>query len=452
MRYSSSFLVNLFSFFVLLVGAVIVFFSWELGLAVMLSSMGVACLSRYRILQTGFAGSLAVIPALLIFLYIYGAADRDAPVYSVNVSPTAWAIIAVGTAALILGLWFGGGSPQLNPKLGRLSFSGSELFFWVGVGAIVLSAVNYATGDIALLSDDINRTRFSGNYGVLAQFWALIHPVTQVSVIVFLLKLQQRRVDLRWTLLGVLSAISLILTGGRSLIAISLIAFGVLLLEIKRPRLRVVLLAMAVGLVAFGAVGQLRATSMPFSTSARSYSAAQGLESWIQTTDSSMQTGPRVLTLAIYHLHGKSLNGQFLTGDLPYVRGSSITGSDRLVTGLLGRDTNVVGGLPPTIFGGLYLDFAWVGVIVGALLVGLLLTVSRRLVFRTPSLPTVVWFSYFAAYVLISGYSYLSLRPSWIVVLLMCVAANFFSREADDPHSAHLEVQEVSGRGRASFI
>lgn len=452
MRYSSVFLVNLFSFFVFVVGAVIVFFSWELGLAVMLASMGVACVSRYRISRTGFAGSLAVIPALLIFVYVYGAADRDAPVYFVNVSPTAWAIIAAGSAALILGLWLGGGSRQPEPKLGRLSFSGSELFFWVGVAAIVLSTVNYATGDIALLSDDINRTRFSGNYGVLGQFWALIHPVTQVSVIVFLLKLQQRRIDLRWTLLGIFSAISLILTGGRSLIAISLIAFGVLLLEIKRPRIQVVLLAMVVGLVAFGAIGQLRTTSLSFSAPPRTYSSTQGLESWIRTTDLSMQTGPRVLTLAIYHLHGKSLNGQFLVGDLPYLRGSSVTGSDRLVTGLLGRDTNVVGGLPPTFFGGLYLDFAWVGVIVGALLVGLLLTVSRRLVFRTPSLPAVVWFSYFAAYVLISGYSYLSLRPSWIVVLLMCIAAKFFSREADDPHSAHLEVQEVSGRGRASLI
>lgn len=385
-------------------------------------------------------------------MLVYGAFDRDAPVYYTNVTPTVWGIFALGSLSLILGMLIAGGSQKSDPTFERISFAGSDLFFWAGAGAVVLSLINYATGDIPLLADDINGARLGGNYGILGRAWPLIHPVLQVSVTTFLLRLQQRRINTRWLILGILSAISLILAAGRSFSAIVVIAFGLLFLEIKRPKIQIVLSAMVAGLLLFGIIGQLRAMSSSDVNIAQSYMSKRGLDTWFGSTDLALQTGPRVLTLAIDHQHGKSLEGQLLVGDLGNFINSSITRSDQLVTEILGRDPGVIGGSPPTIFGGLFLDFGWTGVFIGALIVGLILTISRRVMYRKPSLPTLIWFSYFGSYVAISGYSYVGFRPSWLVVLAMCIAAEVLQKETNGANTTSLEVQGISGRGRTSRI
>lgn len=454
MRTSTSLLANGFSLLVFLAGSVVALFSWDVGLTIMLVSLGLACISRYRAASTGFAGSLALVPALLVFLYAYGAVEREAPVYYTNVSSTVWAIIAVGSVTLIAGLWMAGGAVPSEPKLRDPDFSSSGFFLLIGYIALALSAVNYTTGDIALFSTDINSARFAGNYGVVGQLWSLIHPVTQISVVVFLLKLRSRRMDFRWTVLGICSAISLVLSGGRSLSTLALIAFGVLFIELQRPKLRTIAIALLVGLVAFGAIGQIRAMSSSTATEAASYMAKRDLNSWFGSTDLSLQTGPRVMTLAIDQLNDGYLGGQFMLADLPRVGDSSVVRSDQLVTLMLGRDPAIVGGSPPTLFGGLYLDFGWLGVIIGSLLIGSALAISRRMMYQNPSLSTCVWFSYFAAYISISGYSYVSLRPSWIVVLLLCIVAGGLSNSrglsGQDTHG--LEVCEVPGRRRAPHV
>jgi oligosaccharide repeat unit polymerase len=345
-----------------------------------------------------------------------------------------------------------GDSKRSIARLDSLNFQGVDLFFWFGVAGICVSVLNYATGDIPLLSDDVNLARFTGDYGVLGRLWILVHPVTQVSVIIFLLKLRGKSFELRWTMLGIGSAASLILTGGRSLVAIALIAFGVLFLEIKRPKLRIVLIAICLGVVALGVFGQVRALSSSGVPEAQSFLAKRDLNGWFGSADVSLQTGPRVLTLAIDHLDDEPLGGLFLIGDLPKLRPSSINGSDQLVTQIIGRNPTVVGGSPPTIFGGLYLDFGWLGVCGGALLIGLLLVASRRIMYRTQNLGASIWFAYFAAYIAISGYSYVSLRPSWLVVLLMCIAANALSGESRGADFDSIEVQEVSRRRRTAHL
>lgn len=410
------------------VGAIIACISLSIGIPIMLVSAAFWCLSRYSLNQAGFAGSLAILAALTIFLYVYGSIDRSSPVYNTNVTAHVWVIIIVGSASLLLGLWLANGAGGETPKISGVEFSTTNLFFWLGLVAVGTSAVNYLTGDIPLFSVDINASRFNGNFGMFGRYWSIIHPVTQISVLVFLLKLQQRRIDLRWAILGLASATSLILSGGRSLLAISVIAFGVMLLEIKRPKLRIVLSIILAGVFAFGLFGNLRSASQTNDI----YASGTNIGTMIHSSDRSLQTGPRVLTLAIYYLRDQQLDGQFLTGDLPYVRDRSTDGSDRLVTAILGRDAARVGGLPPTLFGGLYLDFGWTGVVLGATLIGFALTLSRRIMYQKRSLPSMIWFSYFTAYIAISSYSYFSLRPSWIIVLILCICAGTFGKKRDD--------------------
>ena len=453
MKSATATLLAVTAFLVFGIGAVFSFFTWNTGVALMLIAVGIACVARYRSDSPRFAGSLALIPLVIISVYAYGAADRQAPVYHVNVSPIVWTIILVGSLSLTLGLLlpdlFRPSSEGQPKRLEYIDTSYSGVFFWLGVFAVTVAAVNYITGDIPLLSDDINGARFVGDNGMLARLWSVVHPITQMSVIVALLKMQSRRIDLRWTVLGLSSAASLPLAGGRSLLIIPLIAFGVLLIELKRPNMRVVLITMMAGLVLFGLAGQVREMSSGGARQAQSYLSQRGLDSWSGSADLSLQTGPRVLTLAIAVLNGERLRGKLLIGDLPKVKPADVPGSDRLVTELIGRDPTVVGGSPPTVFGGFYLDFGWWGVATGALLLGFLLTFSRIVMYATRSLPASVWFGYVTAYIAISGYSYVSLRPSWIVVLMVCLGTHKFVKETHGPRTSCVQIPQISGRSRA---
>lgn len=442
-------LVNIFSALIFLVGTAVTFFSFEAGIPIILTSVGIACVSRYRA-PSWFAGSLALIPAILIFVYVAGAIDRESPVFHTNVSPTVWQIIGLGSVALILGLWLAGGSRQSVQRLEMFDTRGSSLFFWLGVAAAAVSVINYATGGIPLFSSDINGARFGGSGGTLGRLWVVVHPITQVSVIIFLVKLQQRRLDARWTALGIYSIGSLIFTGGRAPIVVALLAFGVLFLEIKRPRLPVVMIVILVGIVLTGALGLERSMTSANASVAQSYLSKRGLYSWAGSLDLSLQAGPRALTVAIDKLSGEHLGGWILLGDLPGFAvpygpdGGLPYGSGYIVTAITGRDTNQ-GGSPPTIFGGLYLDFGWLGVAIGALIVGLLLVYFRKIMYRTPSLSSYIWFSYFAAYIILSGYSYLSFKPQWIIVLLICAAARV-SWEFERRHSGSFEAPQAPVR------
>lgn len=404
-------------------GSVVALIRWQTGLTIVLASVGVLCLTRYRAASTGFAGSLSIIGAALIAFYVYGSIDRAAPVYNQNVSLTVWGIVIVGAVSLLVGLWIAGGDARREPQLKSCDFAGESVFFGAGLCALAISVVNYATGDIPLLSTDVNAARFGGDYGSLGRLWPIAHPLLQISVIAFLLKLRVRKNEAKWVLLGIASAICLVLAGGRSFIVVAVIAFGVLILEITRPSVKLILAAVLIGLVAFGAIGELRALSSSGASEFQRYTAARQLEGWLGSADLSLQTGPRVLSMSIDVQKGEGLHGAFLFGDIGYFVNSEIPRSDHLITTIIGRDPSVIGGSPPSIFGGMYLDFGWVGLALGALLVGLLLAVSRQVMYRRPSIATLIWFSYFAAYIAISGYSYLSVRPSWIVVLLVCTTA-----------------------------
>jgi oligosaccharide repeat unit polymerase len=428
-------------------GAVVSAFSWQVGFAMLLLSMAVGFCSRYHSSSVGFAGSLALIPALMISVYVYGSVDRESPVYDMNVPISVWIIFAVGCLFLILGLSVGAWKSR-TAKFGEIDFSGTQIFFWIGVIGVVIAGINYATGGIPVLADDINSVRFSQAGGVFASVWLIVHPITQMSVMVSLLKWMHGQLDKRWAMLGAISAVSLLFSGARSLIVMSLIAFGVVYLEKRRPKLSWILIASAIGLALLGVVGRFRALQSGGGSQYQSYLSRRGTNNWFGSLDSSLQTGPRVMTTAIDYLGGEQLGGQILLGDFPRLGAGKSTPSDQIVTLLLGRDPAVVGGSPPTIFGGMFLDFGWAGVVVGALLTGLLLVVARRIMYRSFSLPACIWFGYFAAYIALSGYSFLSLKPAWFVVLFTCIGAAIAHKESNGTNSNGIEVPPRARRAR----
>lgn len=427
-------------------GALVALQSLQVGVAIILSALSVACIARYRLESPGFAGSLALIPGALVVTYVYGSVDRENPVYYTNVSPIVWGIIVLGSVSLVFGLFVASGPWHKIASAKPINFSAESWFFWLGSMALAVAIVNYATGDIPLLSGDINGARLGGDYGLLGRLWPIVHPITQISVVVAAVTAFQNRLDIRWSVLGFLSASSLLLSGGRSLLMLSLLAVAILYLEIRRPKLQSVFIALFIALAVFGAFGQIRALSSAGGGDFQSYMERRDLDSWLGSTELSLQTGPRVLTLAVELAKENNLQGRFAIADFANFLDSSVTRSDQMITIMIGREPAVVGGSPPTIFGGLYLDFGWLGVAFGSALVGIILVVSRRLFYSNFSLQRAVWLSYISAYIAISAYSYVSVRPSWIVVLAACTAAGFLRREANGKDTSGFEVQRISRR------
>lgn len=449
MNSSRSILTSGLSALILTSSVVVVFFSVESGIALALVALGVFCISRYKYPSVGFAGSISIVSGLIIFLYIYGTINRARPVFTVNPTLQVWLIILVGSVSLIIGLSAVGGSRASQPTLGKCDFTGSDLFFVAGFLALAVSVLNYLTGDIALLSEDINGTRFAGSGGLLGRLWPVILPVLQVNVIIAAVMLIERRRNLGWMALGISSIACLLLAGARSFTVIAFIAVGVIFIERRRPSVGAVLMSSVAGMVAFGLAGHARALASAGASDYANFMQRRGLDQWFGATDLSLQTGPRVLAVTIDRLNGELLGGQILFGDIANFVNPAVQRADRLVTSIVGRDPNF-GGFPPTIFGGFFLDFGWLGLIVGGFLVGLALAVSRQIIYRHSNLSTFVWFAYLSSYVAVSFYSYVGLRPGWLAVLLLCCVVRLFQKEAHGSSSDRLKIPEVPGRRRAS--
>ncbi|OJX65178.1 MAG: hypothetical protein BGO95_06950 [Micrococcales bacterium 73-13] len=417
----------------------------------LLLAVALAALAGYSNSSRGFAGGLAIVFATVVLLYVYGMVPRQYPVFDVNPTAATWMVLLVGTFALLLGLLLGSlGASRSPERRHSVRDAGDSLLFALGLLAVLLSAVNYVTGDIPLLSGDVNGARINGNYGALGRIWPLILPVLQVTIIVTLIKWISGTIRRRWFLLALLATFCLLLTGSRSLLLMGVVAGAILYIELRRPRLVWILVVAAAGLVALGAFGSIRTLASGGADVATAFLTERNLEGWGGSTDLALQTGPRVAALAIDATNGQPLGGQILLGDIGNFFNSSVERSDRLVTQLLGRDPDVLGGLPPTLFGGFFLDFGWVGLVLSSVIFGVALTVSRRLMFRTLSIATTVWFGYLAAYALVSVYSYVSIRPSWLVVLAVSMAVSLLNSRKEAPGVTNpygLEVPTFPRRG-----
>lgn len=382
--------------------------------------------------NAGFGGSLALIVSAISLIYAIGIAPREYAVFGINPSTSTLLVIAFGTLTLFVScLVFSVLSRSKSPNVEadtRETHGAVRILQPVLLIAVLAGLINYATGDIPLLSGDINGSRLNGSYGALGRLWPIILPVLQSGVIVGALLIARRQSTKYLNALALAASLILLLNGGRSLFVICAIAIAVVMLDVYRPRLWIVLGATAVGAAVFGLVGLLRADGSSNRDATAIFLSERNLDSWWGSLDLSLQTGPRVFDLATAAAENKNLMGQILFGDLGNLFDSTITRSDRLVTLAIGRDPAVVGGMPPTLWGGFYLDFGLIGVIIGAVLLAGILIMLRQRFMHSRSIQAGLIYGYFAAYVTIGVYSYASFRPSWIVVALLATAMHLASR------------------------
>ncbi|MGN7135405.1 O-antigen polymerase [Rhodococcoides corynebacterioides] len=377
--------------------------------------------------RSDYSGAIIALFCVIV-IYTLGILDRRYPVFGINVSDGVGGLVLLGTSFLALGA-------VVPALLIRQKVSRSREFLtsskrlaascMYGFG-VAIAIVNYATGDIPLLADDVNASRFGSNFGVLGPLWPVSIAIMQASIVVFTIKLlrrEQKFFDWGW---AVLATVLLALSGGRSLLGLAVLASIMAVVQTRRPRFSRLLLTALVGAAAFGVYGMWRTKTSDPELGAGRYLRQRGLDNWFGSVDLSMQTGPRVMNRLVES--GVAGNGRFILGDLGSFLKLGYQLSDRYATLLLGGDVEVVGGLPPTIFGGFYLDWGTTGVIIGSFAVGSTLWLSVYWYAVKPGYGSLLWLSYFLAYLVTSSYSYISFKPTWITVLAVAIVLNIPGR------------------------
>jgi oligosaccharide repeat unit polymerase len=418
-----------------------------------LVAISIYCVLRLRAeSDRAVVGSSSLVLLVIGIVYAAGLLDRPAPVFGINLTDEDYQLVAVGMTSLLVGALLVrvfmpiARDIDLTSTQRRLFVSNDRKLIAFAVTAMLVALINYATSGIPIFADDVNGARFAGNYGVFGRLWPIILPALQVVFIVAAVRIMSNKSTKTWGVLGVLSLIFLILSGGRSLFLIPLIAVALIGVDFFKPRLRTIILLSIAGIGVVGGFGYARTLGSSGSQTNVAYLGMRDQDSWIGSLDISVQTGPRVFSAVRDSISHAFMGGNFFWADmLSFINGATVP-SDRLVTSLLNRDPNTVGGLPPTLFGGLYIDWGMPGVIVGSIILGFMLEYFRRLSQRLKTMSALVWTYYLSTYILLSVYSYISAKPAIFVVASLCLFC--FDRATEDSreNTDDLQVSRLSGR------
>ena len=299
-------------------------------------------------------------------------------------------------------------------------------------GLLAVALLNLITGEIIVLSANLSTSRFSGNYGVAGRAWPIVFGALEASFALHAVLLARRRRVEDFVFCALIGLV-FVATGSRSFALIAFAALAIAYLERRRPPLWLVTLALAAGITVAGSIGYLRVSSELGTVTVNQSLIGRELPTGpVGQTLSNLATGPWVLSTTLEYVPERApfQHGLFFLRDGLNLVDSSVVRSDRWVTeSILERDTTTNGGMPPTLIGGLYLDFGYPGIGIGLFAVGFA-TIYLYPVASRRGLPGKLQYCLWCAYLLTSLYSYLSLKPALIAsVLLLEVLIRLDRRE-----------------------
>lgn len=381
----------------------------------------------------------APILILLSGAVIYGLGSLQLStraIYSNTISESQWELYGISLCVAAVGLAWGSYFHSASIRTFRSrpcprSYRNVTLgLCWVF--GMCIAWVNFATGSIPLLEDSINVARKSGVGGALSQFNFAGYASLQFFIIAAFVMTDMYRASIKWLL--VCSAVAtLLLTGSRSFLIFVVLAIFVVYCESRRPSL-IAVVGLVAGLgVAFSVIGLVRADhsgeSAEIALNSDRYGYGTGPLSDLFVN---LQPGPRVLSVVLERVPEfvPFQRGLFALRDLPY---SGLGGTaDHWVTDVvMERTSAAIGGLPPTLLGGLYIDWGYAGVYLGVFLIFAFLAWFRPIPARlgAGSVHTVAY-SIACAYLFTSFYSYISFKGSILVMLGWCLVLWFGTRRA----------------------
>lgn len=334
-------------------------------------------------------------------------------------------LLAVGTLTFVAGSAGVGALANRRTAGFDIRHAGIDPFrswFFLAAASLVLLAAfaNLATGSTPILAGNVDAARFAGAGGVFNQLWTwILGGVEAVLVVAAARAAVHRHLAPRVALLGGASALVLIALAARSFLLIVGIAVIVAIATLGRLSVARLAVVAALGLLALGITGQLRVEH------------SQGQQSAWQSIRQSLAIGPSVFATvlqevpqAVHFQHGRFLLRD-LRSALPLHPFGRPEPADIWVTdSLRHRDVAVVGGTPPTLAGGLYIDFGLPGVVVGTAFLGAALALLYRWTCRRRTVGALALYAYATSYVALSAYSYVSLKPAAFAALAVCFAVD----------------------------
>lgn len=418
--------------------------------------------SRWRAGRVSVGGVLLLFPVGLVLAFGVGGTGHRVEYLGVRVGDATYLLAAGGVLAFVLGVRVAavrGPVGLRRPALPSPSRAAAGVVLLAGACGVLVSWVNFATGSIPLFADDVLAARLAPDPGALAKLTAVATGAQQFAVLAGLLIIfSPTSVKARlWTGAGVFVVLATVaLSGSRSFLVLPLAASALVLLERWRPRAVVVVGAGAAAVALMGLVGLYRVDH----AIDVSYRKAYLVEHGFGTTPfgvawNSLQTGPRITELALRRVPDDVpfQHGYFFVRDGSALLPIAAEPADRWVTTAIFREPLAKqGGTPPTVLGGLYIDFGVPGVLLGLALAGWLMTLLRAHVLRRATLGASVLFGYLAAYLCLSIYSYLSLKTTVVVVVALCgltaLAAHAWSRPDVALAAGSPGTRDYAGRAR----
>lgn len=299
------------------------------------------------------------------------------------------------------------------------------LVVFVGGALLAVAVINLATGAVPLLAGNVDTARFGGNPGALGQLWAwAIGGIEWLLVCAGIRVLWMSRIDCRGMAVILIGSAVLVLLAGRSFFVLVALALVVALATFGRlPARRLIMLSVA-GMVALGIAGDARLAKSEAADPELGRSTTTGRI--VGQVSHSAAIGPAVYATLLDQIpqHEPFQHGRFLFRDLRaglplHPLGEPARGDIWFTEHVRGRDPSVVGGSPPTLVGGFYVDFGFPGIIAGCALLGVILSLLGRWANRRGTAGALALYGYTSAYVALASYSYFSFRPALVAVVLL---------------------------------
>jgi oligosaccharide repeat unit polymerase len=407
-----------------------------IGGQVLLAVLGVGSLTALRLrgsARLDLGPGIWIAALALSFAFILGLASGDDRIAAHRGEIVL--LFALSVTAFLLGgalaaaIRRGDAAPLLR-NTGLDPFD-SPMLRVVIFGAFILAAVNFGTGGIPLFASNIDAVRFAGSGGAFGRLWIWIIGGIEVAVVLALVRGLILKIDRRSVFIGGFGTVLLILLAGRSFLLIVALSglVGLAFLGRLSP-IKLVAIGGA-GLVLLGAVGAARVNRSDPTGSRRAYLASHHINGIFGLVSQSAASGPFVLASSLDAIPAliPFQGGRFLLRDLratmPFHPFGKPDRADTWVTrAILHRDPAQIGGSPPTLVGGLYIDFGVPGIALGSAVLGFLLALLYRWARRAGSIGALTLYSYAAAYTALAAYSYVSFKPTLVVVAIVAFAAH----------------------------
>lgn len=386
--------------------------------------------NRWRNHGSAWGGIFIAYPVVFTVAYTLGSLKLG-PRGVLGVDPDAeqWLLYAGGLAAFLVGASISARRAPSRPGAFNDAFTASAFPRLIGIVALGLAVVNFSTGGVTLFAGDINESRFVGSSALLGPLTGVIVGAEQFAIVALALQLWRRKETRRSTpaidtLILLALVLSLGLTASRTFIVLPLLALVFARLEFRVVKVTTVLVVAALGFAALTGYNLYRQGQSGTAEALDASLQENGLAQYpLASGLLSLQIGPRVFQLTrdkmpeMFDYRG----GQFFLADASPILRLNVPPSDSFTTTYItNRSYAAVGGSPPTVLGGLFIDGGVPLLLAGMAVVGLLTRWIRNRYLRAPSIPWAAAYGYWSAWMIHSIYNYLSLKPMVLTFLVLC--------------------------------